>query len=957
MDKANPTRINAAAGISIRNGPVEEMEVDKAPNGTSKRKSRESMVNGNSHKEASESEDDDKPLVGHRRTKETFQLTLLTSKQSKRRRVSKSKAQSESDSDDVPLVKKKAKSGLSTILKKPPSITPAAIGESEDSDTPLGIKLAKEKESIEKKAEKEAKALRREEKAAPARKRKSKGVDSDDDDADRPIVKQKVKKEQANGTHSSTKKTNSVKKESSDDEPLARKPTAKKSKAESSTSKKVIKGKAKKEETEQDQEAEDEEEEYRWWEDPAKGDGTKKWATLEHNGVVFPPPYEPLPNDVRMRYDGIPITMAPEAEEVAGFFGAMLNSTHNVENPVFQKNFLADFQKMLKETGGAADRNGKKIDIKEFSKCDFQPIFDYYDAQRTEKKTLPAAEKKKLKAEKDAAEAPYQYCLWDGRKQKVGNFRVEPPGLFRGRGEHPKTGKVKARVQPEQIIINIGKEATVPPPPEDHSWKEIKHDNEGTWLAMWQENINGAYKYVMLAANSDVKGQSDFKKFEKARELKKHIDRIRKDYTAELKHEVMANRQRATAVYLIDKFALRAGNEKGDDEADTVGCCSLKFEHVTLKPPNKVIFDFLGKDSIRFYDEVEVDLQVFKNLKIFKKPPKGEGDEIFDRLTTDGLNRHLSNYMTGLTAKVFRTYNASYTMSILLREMESHGTIPEKVKDYNAANRKVAILCNHKRTVAAGHESQMEKLGDRIKGLKYQKWRVKQMMIDVDPKIKKKKGAEYFELEDDLDEEWVHEHQDYLVQEQRTKIEKKFAKDNEKLKADGDKEMKPKELEEKLEAADELTQKFKKENKSGKVEAEGRGVSVEKLEGNIDKLDQRIQTMLVQAEDKEGNKEVALGTSKIVSIVAACIGSADRSRRIILTLGSLSSFRRSLTSRSSDSFLRRFGKNSTGRFSRWRRTGSSRGITRRSGHGRAPSAKLQGILVAQHGYNVIGYGE
>ena len=112
----------------------------------------------------------------------------------------------------------------------------------------------------------------------------------------------------------------------------------------------------------------------------------------------------------------------------------------------------------------------------------------------------------------------------------------------------------------------------------------------------------------------------------------KYIDRIREDYRKDLKAELMADRQRATAVYLIDQFALRAGNEKGDDEADTVGCCSLKFEHVTLKPPNKVIFDFLGKDSIRFYDEVEVDPQVFKNLKIFKKAPKGEGDEIFDRL-------------------------------------------------------------------------------------------------------------------------------------------------------------------------------------------------------------------------------------------------------------------------------------------------------------------------------------
>ncbi len=53
-------------------------------------------------------------------------------------------------------------------------------------------------------------------------------------------------------------------------------------------------------------------------------------------------------------------------------------------------------------------------------------------------------------------------------------------------------------------------------------------------------------------------------------------------------------------MYFIDKLALRAGNEKGEDEADTVGCCSLRYEHVTLEPPNHLIFDFLGKDSIRY---------------------------------------------------------------------------------------------------------------------------------------------------------------------------------------------------------------------------------------------------------------------------------------------------------------------------------------------------------------------
>ena len=622
----------------------------------------------------------------------------LTLSQSKRRRTSQQAKTVQDDSDselsDVPLK-----------ARALPKAAPEQIGEDSDSDVPLTTKLVKKKESIEKAAAKEAKAIRTKEKAAP--KRKVKEESESDDDV--PLARKKAPAKKANG----------VKKEDSDsDAPLAKKPAAKKTAAKTKpAAAPAKKGKAKvksEEEKQQDEDADADEEEYRWWEDTAKGDGTKKWDTLEHNGVVFPPEYEPLPKNVKLVYDGVPVSLHPEAEEIAGFYGGMLNSTHNVENPTFNKNFFEDFVAVLDKTGHGKDKDGKTVKIKKFEKCDFKPIFEHFDAERARKKALPAAEKKALKAEKDAIEAPFMYCMWDGRKQKVGNFRVEPPSLFRGRGEHPKTGRVKKRVMPEQITINIGEKAKVPAAPAGHKWKEIKHDHEGTWLAMWQENINGAYKYVMLAANSDIKGQSDFKKFEKARELKKHIDRIRTDYKRELKSEKMVDRQRATAIYLIDQFALRAGNEKGEDEADTVGCCSLKFQHVTLKPPNTVIFDFLGKDSIRFYDEVEVDTQVFKNLKIFKKEPKTTGDDIFDRLTTSALNKHLTSYMPGLTAKVFRTYNASYTMARLLKEMKATGTIQEKVKAYNDANREVAILCNHKRTVAAGHAGSIEKMQDRV---------------------------------------------------------------------------------------------------------------------------------------------------------------------------------------------------------------------------------------------------
>jgi len=94
-------------------------------------------------------------------------------------------------------------------------------------------------------------------------------------------------------------------------------------------------------------------------------------------------------------------------------------------------------------------------------------------------------------------------------------------------------------------------------------------------------------------------------------------------------------------------LALRAGNEKDEDQADTVGCCSLRFEHIKLHDEkdgkeNVVVFDFLGKDSIRYYNEVPIDKRVFKNLKIFMQNKKS-GDDLFDRLNV--CLKYNSQYM------------------------------------------------------------------------------------------------------------------------------------------------------------------------------------------------------------------------------------------------------------------------------------------------------------------------
>ena len=118
----------------------------------------------------------------------------------------------------------------------------------------------------------------------------------------------------------------------------------------------------------------------------------------------------------------------------------MLDTDH-AKDATFQKNFFSDFCEVLEKY---PPRNKITIDPeKGFARLDFRDMADHFAAEREKKKTLTKEEKKRIKAEKDEHEKKYLTCLVDGREEKVGTFRVEPPGLFRGRGEHPKKGSLK----------------------------------------------------------------------------------------------------------------------------------------------------------------------------------------------------------------------------------------------------------------------------------------------------------------------------------------------------------------------------------------------------------------------------------------------------------------------------------------------------------------------------------
>ena len=455
--------------------------------------------------------------------------------------------------------------------------------------------------------------------------------------------------------------------------------------------------------------------------------GSFKWTTLEHNGVLFPVEYEPhnKPLKFRDKY----INLDTKHEECAMMYAKYIDTDY-IQNKTFNKNFWNDWKKLL----------GKESKIENLEDCDFSEYKQILiDEKQIHKNIVLATESISVESDKINSieqemsriyynidpkdEEKYKIAIVDGKSQPVGNYRMEPPGIFLGRGDNPKIGKIKPRVYPEDVTINIGKEAKIPETLKNHKWGKIVHDRHAEWLASWKDMITGKTKYLWLGAHSDFKASSDIEKFDMARKLKRKIEFIRSENQKNLISDNIRIRQIATAFYFIDNFALRVGGEKGEDTADTVGVTTLRKEHIELLENNMIELDFLGKDSVRYYNKLEVDEQVYKNIAEFIKD-KNKDHEIFDVISSIDVNKYLQTFMKDLTAKTFRTYNASYLFQKELRKIsnkyEKSTDINLLVDEYNKANATVAKKLNHQKNVGKSFKGQVTKMDDQIKKAKSQ---------------------------------------------------------------------------------------------------------------------------------------------------------------------------------------------------------------------------------------------
>jgi DNA topoisomerase I len=386
----------------------------------------------------------------------------------------------------------------------------------------------------------------------------------------------------------------------------------------------------------------------------------------------LPPPFEPcgLVLHPQKGKAGALLKLGPREEEEALFYAGALRSSDGRlgKDATFNRNFWEDWSGRKKPGGGP-------------QAWDFDRLLRDRQACIISRKRI--GKNKKV----------FRKSSEDDLKTKT----ADRPGIYIGRAKHnPLRGRIRRRLQPSDIDLGGPGSA---------------------WKARWTDPLTGKVKYIYRAADSHESQEEQRQKFETARRYGRERARILKTVRADLDSPDQGTRQCATCFHIIDTFAIRVGHSHAaaehveEKDAEPRGAATLRRRDVRLLQGNRVALDFVGKDSIRYVGAAKVDPAVWRNLrtmitstsKTSARTFTSKGEEsgkkqdptrrmIFDAIPggAQGLNRYLSKLMSGLTAKVIRTYRASSEYERILSDAREAG--PRTVHMAAAA---VAAMCNH----------------------------------------------------------------------------------------------------------------------------------------------------------------------------------------------------------------------------------------------------------------------
>lgn len=285
----------------------------------------------------------------------------------------------------------------------------------------------------------------------------------------------------------------------------------------------------------------------------------------------------------------------------------------------------------------------------------------------------------------------YRFCIINDKLEAVQQWKMEPPLVYLSRAEnHPQRGLIKNCILPEDVTINCGTKIPIPPP--GHRWKEVVHNRGVRWLWSWFDNSTSKIKYVYPSADSDLHADSEIDKFNCARELGLKIETVRRNYMDLIKNP--DSQELGCVLYIIDRFGIRVGNETNTGEVS--GATTLRGKNLILDETNRVIrLRFLGKDSIPYDNDRRVPPDVFNAFRNLKRS-SGVHSPLFPNVSSKTVNEYLAALHPGLTAKVFRTYNAGEILQRTLSKYTKAESQEGWLEIFKLANYEVSKFCNHR---------------------------------------------------------------------------------------------------------------------------------------------------------------------------------------------------------------------------------------------------------------------
>lgn len=400
--------------------------------------------------------------------------------------------------------------------------------------------------------------------------------------------------------------------------------------------------------------------------------------TFVHKGVSFPPAFDASGAEVKCMSASSTtcITLPPDAEEVA-LAWSKFQRRPNIPSGVManaRKNFWHDFLLMLPTDVCASIRD---------KHCDFSNIEVAHQQKRCPQK--PA----KLATTTATANV-------DGVEVNIQGATVPPAGIFVGRGSYNMfTGRVRRRIVPEDITLNISKGAPIPPVPiPGRKWGDITHDKDADWLAKWRCPVTGKMKYVRLAPEARMLRTEQ--KFDVVERLLPQLDNIIEKNDKNLRSRDKRARQLATCVSMMLRLGIRLGNASSKN---VFGLSTLQVQHVKYHARHQALdIEFIGKDGVPYSKKSWKcpTRQVCKNLCQFIHNKRID-ERIFDMVSPRHIEEYVASLAKGLTPKVIRTILANRLFEQELAQIKGMQVSQRQaVQMYKEALLKVADFCNHR---------------------------------------------------------------------------------------------------------------------------------------------------------------------------------------------------------------------------------------------------------------------